>query len=33
MKGYKETKAAVKRGMTLNNLVIQLLWESVNGLK
>ena len=29
----KLKKAAVKRGMTLNNLVIQLLWESVNGLK
>ncbi|MGP1612998.1 MAG: toxin-antitoxin system HicB family antitoxin [Catonella sp.] len=29
----KLKQAAVKRGMTLNNLVIQLLWESVNGLK
>ena len=29
----KLKQAAVKRGMTLNNLVIQLLWESVSGLK
>lgn len=26
-------KAAIKRGMTLNNLVIQMLWESVKNLK